>query len=60
MVALFGIFNAEAREFREMMYLKRERFILDGSKFRQKFGTLPSTSYSEGVSGTLNWFRGHS
>jgi nucleoside-diphosphate-sugar epimerase len=59
MVALVGVFNAEAREFREMMYLKRERFILDGSKFRQKFGSLPSTPYAQGVRETLDWFRAH-
>jgi len=59
MVALFGLFNAEAREFREMMYLKRERFILDGSKFHQKFGVVPSTPYARGVRATLDWFRVH-
>ncbi|MGP8159085.1 MAG: NAD-dependent epimerase/dehydratase family protein [Thermoplasmata archaeon] len=59
MVTLAGLFNAEAREFREMMYLKRERFILDGSKYRQKFGGIPSTSYDQGVRQTLDWFRTH-
>ena len=59
MVTLVGLFNAEAREFREMMYLKRERFILDGSKYRQKFGGIPSTPYDQGVRQTLDWFRAH-
>lgn len=57
MVAVAGIFSSEAREFRELMYLKRERFILDGSKFRQKFGTALSTPYATGVRETLDWFR---
>jgi len=59
MVTLSGIFNAEAREFREMMYLKQERLLLDGSKFRQKFGAVPSTPYATGVRETLDWFRAH-
>ncbi len=59
MVALAGVFNGEAREFREMMYLKRERFILDGSRYRQKFGAIPSTPYATGVHETLDWFRAH-
>jgi nucleoside-diphosphate-sugar epimerase len=59
-VALAGIVNPLAREFREMLYLKQERFLLDGSKFRQKFGGVPSTPYPEGVRQTLNWFRANS
>jgi nucleoside-diphosphate-sugar epimerase len=58
-VALAGIFNSEAREFREMMYLKRERFILDGGKFRQRFGDVTSTPYATGVQETLDWFRAY-
>jgi nucleoside-diphosphate-sugar epimerase len=57
MVSLAGVFNSEAREFREMMYLKQERFILDGSRYRQKFGVVPSTPYAVGVRKTLEWFR---
>ena len=40
-----------------MMYLRRERLILDGSKFREKFGVVPATPYSTGVNATLDWFR---
>ncbi|HEV8049673.1 MAG TPA: NAD-dependent epimerase/dehydratase family protein [Thermoplasmata archaeon] len=57
MVALVGIGNPDARELREMLYLRRERFLLDGSKFRQKFGVLPTTPYETGVRTTLDWFR---
>ncbi len=59
LVTLAGLVDPLAREFREMMYLKQERFLLDGSKFRQKFGTLPSTPYETGVLESLNWFRAH-
>jgi nucleoside-diphosphate-sugar epimerase len=57
LVALAGIGNPEARELREMLYLRRERFILDGTKFHEKFGTVPATPYSTGVRTTLDWFR---
>lgn len=59
MVAFIGVFNPLAREFREMLYLKQERFLLDGSKYRRKFGMVPATSYSLGVRESLEWFRLH-
>jgi len=58
-VTFFGLFDREAREVREMAYLKKERFILDGSKYRQKFGGIPSTPYETGIRQTLEWFRTH-
>jgi nucleoside-diphosphate-sugar epimerase len=58
-VSLFGLFDREAREFRELTYLKKERFILDGSKYRQRFGAIPSTPYEVGIRQTLEWFRTH-
>ncbi len=57
MVALAGIFNPLAREFHEMIYLKQERPILDGTKFRTKFGRVPTTPYKVGIEKTLEWFR---
>lgn len=57
LVTLAGITDPVAREFREMRYLKRERFILDGSKFRRKYGALAPTPYLVGVRETLDWFR---
>lgn len=56
-VALAGLFNPLAREAREMLYLYKERLILDGAKFRQKFGRIPATPYETGVTRTLEWFR---
>jgi nucleoside-diphosphate-sugar epimerase len=57
MIALAGIPNPLVREFYEMLYLKRERLILDGTKFRNKFGRIPTTSYEDGIKKTLDWFR---
>lgn len=56
-VSLYGLFNPLAREFREMLYLKEEPLILDGAKFRNKFGRIPGTSYEDGIKRTLEWFR---
>ena len=57
MIALAGITNSMAREFYEMIYLKTERLILDGTKFKKKFGTIPAAPYKDGIKETLDWFR---
>lgn len=57
MVTMAGIFNPLAREFREMLYLKQERLVLDGTKSKAKFRSIPATSYDEGIKKTLEWFR---
>jgi len=57
MVTLAGLFNPLAREFSEMLYLKQERLILDGTKYQTKFGKIPATPYDEGIRRTLDWFK---
>lgn len=57
MIALAGIPKPQVREFCEMLYLKGERLILDGTKFRNKFGRIPTTPYEVGIKKTLDWFR---
>jgi nucleoside-diphosphate-sugar epimerase len=54
---LIGLFSPIVREVKEMLYLKREKLILDGSKFKDKIGVIPSTDYTTGVRNTLNWVR---
>jgi len=56
-VRLFGLIDREAREFAEMRYLKAERLLLDGSKYRAHFGHIPSTPYDVGIARTLQWYR---
>lgn len=56
---IIGLFNPMVKEVREMLYLKREKLILDGSKFQKTFGKLPTTSYSDGVKLTLNWAKNY-
>lgn len=55
LVAIAGLFNPMAKEFKEMMYLKSERLIMTGELFRTTFNALPSTPYEEGIRKTLEW-----
>jgi len=55
LVSLAGIFSPLIREFKEMMYLKQERFVLDGTVYKSTFGMLPSTPYKDGIKKTLRW-----
>ncbi len=52
---ILGLFNPLIKEVKEMLYLKREELILDGSKFRKTFGYLPSTPLEDGIKKTLLW-----
>ena len=52
---IFGLFNPIVKELVEMLYLKREKFILDGQKFIDDIGTLPATDYSDGIKNTVHW-----
>ena len=54
-VKLGGLFNPLAKEFAEMLYLKQEKILLDGTKFEKEFGPIPKTPYEEGIAETLNW-----
>lgn len=55
LVAIAGLFNPMAKEFKEMMYLKSKRLIMTGELFRTTFDTLPATPYEEGIRKTLDW-----
>ena len=55
LVAIAGLFNPVAKEFKEMMYLKSERLIMTGELFRTTFNILPATPYEEGIRKTLEW-----
>ena len=44
-------------ELREMLYLKREEFFMDGTKFKNTFGFLPSTDYNTGIEKTFAWIK---
>ena len=52
---IIGIFNPVVKELIEMLYLKREKLLLSGNKYRTTFGELPATSYADGIKKTLSW-----
>lgn len=54
---LIGLFNPVVKELVEMLYLKREKLILKGSKFEEMIGSMPATDYKTGISKTLDWAR---
>jgi nucleoside-diphosphate-sugar epimerase len=53
-IAALGLFDPLVREFREMLYQKKEPYRIDGSRFRATFG-LEATPVSVGVRQTLEW-----
>ena len=55
--SVMGFFNKLIKEVAEMLYLKREELILDGTKFKNVFGFLPNTTYEEGVKKTFEWVK---
>lgn len=53
-VRLGGLFNAQAREFAEMIYQFDAPFVVDSSKYTRVFG-VTATPYREGIRQTLRW-----
>ena len=58
MVTLAGLFNADIRETKEMLYEFEEPYIVDSSKYERAFGK-GATSYEEGIQQTVAWYRQH-
>jgi nucleoside-diphosphate-sugar epimerase len=56
-VKVVGLFNADAREVVEMLYLQETPVLLDDSKLAAKLGGLRKTSYEDGIRRTLEWMR---
>jgi len=50
-----GLFNKTICELKEMLYLKREKLVLDGHKFKSTFGFLSETNLDSGVKKTFEW-----
>ncbi|MCL6099993.1 MAG: NAD(P)H-binding protein [Bacteroidetes bacterium] len=55
--SVMGFFNPLIKEVAEMLYLKQEKLLLDGTKFKNTFGFLPSTGYEEGIRKTFEWVK---
>jgi nucleoside-diphosphate-sugar epimerase len=55
---IIGLFNPVVKELVEMLYLKREKLILNGTKYQKIIGTpLPVTDYKSGIRKTLDWVK---
>lgn len=52
-----GLFNPVVKEVIEMLYLKREKLILSGSKYSSEVGPVPETEYKTGIENTLKWVK---
>lgn len=55
MIRFLGIFDPFMREVVEMYYLNEEPVVLDGTKYEQFIGALPSTTYRDGLKQTLDY-----
>jgi len=55
-VALAGLFDANARELKEMLYQFERDFIMDSSRFEKTFGMSPTPPH-EAIRQTLEWYR---
>lgn len=55
---IIGLFIPVVKELVEMLYLKREKLILDGKKFTEVLGPLPVTEYKVGIKNTVDWAKG--
>jgi len=55
-VALAGLFDANARELKEMLYQFERDFVMDSNRFEKTFGMSP-TPPDEAIRQTLEWYR---
>jgi nucleoside-diphosphate-sugar epimerase len=54
-----GLIAPDARAFADILHLWTEPILLDGTRYRARFGALPATPYAEGIRQTLAWFEQH-
>jgi nucleoside-diphosphate-sugar epimerase len=54
-----ALFARDAREFVDIQHLWTDPILLDGARYRERFGALPATPYAAGIRETLAWFRAH-
>ena len=56
MISAAGLFNANMREVKEMLYQWNRPFRVDSSKFEARFWDDP-TPLEEGIAATADWYR---
>lgn len=55
-IAFAGLFDANARELKEMLYQFEKDFVMDSSRFEKDFG-VKATPLDEAIRATLDWYR---
>ena len=55
-IAFAGLFDANAKELKEMLYQFERDFVMDSSCFEKTFGTR-ATTLDEAIGQTLDWYR---
>ncbi len=55
-IALAGLFDANAKELKEMLYQFETDFVMDSSRFEKVFG-VRATPLDEAIRATLDWYR---
>jgi len=55
-IAFAGLFDANAKELREMLYQFERDFVMDSSRFEKAFG-VQSTPLAQAIKATLDWYR---
>lgn len=55
-ITLAGLFDANAKELKEMLYQFEKDFVMDSSRFEQAFG-VRATPLDEAIRATLDWYR---
>jgi len=58
MMTIGGLFIPEAKESLEMMYEFEEPFVIDSSKFEEKFG-MKARPIREAIKETVAWYKSH-
>ena len=58
MIRFLGVFSPFMKEMVEMMYLTENPVLLSGEKYQNEIGSLPRTSYSQGIQETISWMKG--
>jgi nucleoside-diphosphate-sugar epimerase len=56
LIAALGVFSPLLREVVEMLYQREQAYVVDGSRFAERFAFSP-TPLEEGVRRTLAWYR---
>lgn len=57
MIKFIGFFNSNMREAVEMFYLNEEPIVLSGEQYEKQIGSIPRTSYKEGLAQTIQYMK---